>query len=181
MLPVPELSVVLTGLVAGAALFDVASGRIPNGVLVVIAALGVTARLAVAPSFAGLAAAIGGMAAGLAIWIGPFALRWVGAADVKLVAAIGAWLGPLATLRVSLYAGLAGGLLSIAYIVFGRQRVAWESLQVQLIHFGVARRFLPFSRPEEGEREQAKARRMPYAVAVFVGLVVELFLIGPQG
>ncbi len=177
----PELTVLLAGLVAGAALFDVGSGRIPNGVLVVIAALGLIARLAVVPSVAGLAGAIGGMATGLAIWIGPFALRWVGAADVKLVAAIGAWLGPLATFRVSLYAGLAGGVLSIGYMVFGRQRVALESLWMQLIHLRVARRFVPGGRRADGEGEQGRARGLPYAVAVCVGLVVELFLIGPQG
>ena len=77
---------------------------------------------------AGLASATG-WAVGIAIFFVPFALGGLGAGDVKLLGAIGAWLGPMNALWVGLYAGAAGGVLAIfvaltkGYLVSGgRQR-----------------------------------------------------------
>ncbi len=159
---------ILGGLVVVAAVCDVRTGRIPNGLLLVIAGLGVAAQLAFAGPLPGLASAAGGLATGLAIWIAPFALRWVGAADVKLAAAIGAWLGPLLTLEVSLYTGLAGGLMSLAYLAVTRRTAALQVLRLQLTQFSMTRRFLP------GTEEAVRQRGMPYAVAILAGLLVGL-------
>jgi prepilin peptidase CpaA len=167
----PELGLFLVGLVAVAVLSDVRFGRIPNGLLLAIAGLGLAARLALAGPTSGLVAALGGLAAGLAIWIGPFALRWVGAADVKLVAAMGAWLGPLATLRLSLAAALAGGLMGLVYLAM-RRRAALEVVQVELLQLRVTRRF------SQGTEAAVRERGMPYAVAILAGLLAEMFLSG---
>jgi prepilin peptidase CpaA len=171
----PELGLFLVGLVGVAVLFDVRFGRIPNGLLLAIGGLGLAARLALAGPTGGLLAGMGGLAVGLAIWIGPFALRWVGAADVKLVAALGAWLGPMATLRVSLAAALAGGLMGLVYLLAMRRRFAMEALetmQVQLLQFRVMRRFSP------GTMAAVRERGMPYAVAILAGLLAEMILRG---
>jgi prepilin peptidase CpaA len=167
----PELGLFLVGLVAVAVLSDVRFGRIPNGLLLAIAGLGLAARLALTGPTSGLVAALGGLAAGLAIWIGPFALRWVGAADVKLVAAMGAWLGPLATLRLSLAAALAGGLMGLVYLAM-RRRAALEVVQVELLQLRVTRRF------SQGTEAAVRERGMPYAVAILAGLLAEMFLSG---
>jgi prepilin peptidase CpaA len=168
----PELGLLLVGLVGAAVLFDVRFGRIPNGLLLAIAGLGLAARLALAGPTSGLVAALGGLAAGLAIWIGPFALRWVGAADVKLVAAMGAWLGPLATLRVSLASALAGGLMGLVYLLAKHRRAALEVLQVQLLQLRVTRRFSP------GSEAAVRERGMPYAAAILAGLLAVMLLSG---
>jgi prepilin peptidase CpaA len=168
----PELGLFLVGLVGAAVVFDVRFGRIPNGLLLAIAGLGLAARLALAGPTSGLVAALGGLAVGLAIWIGPFALRWVGAADVKLVAAAGAWLGPPATLRVSLATALAGGLMGLVYLLAKRRRFALDAMQVQLLQFRVTRRFSP------GTDEAVRERGMPYAVAILAGLLTEMLLSG---
>jgi prepilin peptidase CpaA len=173
--PPPELGLFLVGLVGVAVVLDVRFGRIPNSLLLAIAGLGLTARLALAGPTDGLVAGLAGLAVGLAIWIGPFALRWVGAADVKLVAAVGAWLGPLATFRVSLAAGLAGGLMGLAYLLATRRRVATEALetmQVQLLQLRVMKRFSP------GTMTAVRERGMPYAIAILAGLLAELILRG---
>ena len=77
---------------------------------------------------AGVASGMG-WAVGIAIFFVPFALGGLGAGDVKLLGAIGAWLGPMNALWVGLYAGAAGGILAIfvaltnGYLVSGgRQR-----------------------------------------------------------
>ncbi len=168
----------MVALVGGAAILDLRTRRVPNELVLLIAGLGVVAHLVVGPPARELGLALAGLAVGLALWIGPFALRWVGAADVKLVAAVGAWLGPLATFRMSLYAGIVGGLLSIGYLATGRHRAALSGLQAglqaQLISFRVSQRFLPAGIAGG----KSAARGMPYTVAVLVGLVVELFVIG---
>ena len=61
---------------------------------------------------AGIASATGWVV-GIAIFFLPFALGGLGAGDVKLLGAIGAWLGPMNALWVGLYAGAAGGILAI--------------------------------------------------------------------
>ena len=55
-----------------------------------------------------------GWIAGLAIFFVPFALRGLGGGDVKLLAALGAWVGPTDVIWVALYTGIAGGLLALA-------------------------------------------------------------------
>ncbi len=169
-----EFAALVVALVGGAAILDLRTRRVPNELVLLIAGLGVVAHLVVGPPARELGLALAGLAVGLALWIGPFALRWVGAADVKLVAAVGAWLGPLATFRMSLYAGIVGGLLSIGYLATGRHRAALSGLQAQLISFRVSQRFLPAGIAGG----KSAARGMPYTVAVLVGLVVELFVIG---
>ncbi len=75
---------------------------------------------------AGPGAALLGAAGGLAVWLPFYAAGVLGAGDVKLFAAAAAWLGPHAVLPASLYAGLAGGALGLAYLALGaRHRLAF--------------------------------------------------------
>ena len=55
-----------------------------------------------------------GWIAGLAIFFVPFALRGLGGGDVKLLAALGAWVGPTDVIWVALYTGIVGGLLALS-------------------------------------------------------------------
>src|SRR6187401_3320193 len=61
---------------------------------------------------AGVASAAG-WAVGIAIFFVPFALGGLGAGDVKLLGALGAWLGPTGIFWAALYTGVAGGVLAI--------------------------------------------------------------------
>ena len=47
----------------------------------------------------------------------PFALRGLGGGDVKLIAALGAWLGPVNALWLGLYAGVAGVVMALVVAV----------------------------------------------------------------
>ncbi len=163
----PEFAASLVVLVATATVLDVRSGRIPNALVLSIAALGGVARMVGGWSPDALASSFGGLLVGLAVWIGPFALRWVGAGDVKLVAAVGVWLGPLATLRVSLYTGLAGGVLAIGYLLMRTRHPAAATV----VALGAFR-----GSPRLASRgaEPGSAMGMPYTVAVLAGLIVEL-------
>jgi prepilin peptidase CpaA len=50
---------------------------------------------------------------GVAVFFVPFALRGLGAGDVKLLGAIGAWIGPAAVVWTALYTGIVGGVLCV--------------------------------------------------------------------
>ena len=57
------------------------------------------------------------MMIGFAIMIGFYALGGMGAGDVKLMAAIGAWFGVPATCAVAILGGLAGGVYALVLIL----------------------------------------------------------------
>src|SRR5437660_8307386 len=106
MMSVPHVVVIL---VAGiASVSDVRTRRIPN-VLTFGAAAAALVYLFAAHGWLGLAGAGEGWAVGVLLFFPFFALGGLGAGDVKLLGAMGAWLGPRAVFWVAVYASLAGG------------------------------------------------------------------------
>jgi prepilin peptidase CpaA len=121
---------------------------------------------------AGIASAAG-WAVGIAIFFLPFALGGLGAGDVKLLGAIGAWLGPMNALWVGLYAGAAGGILAIfVALTKGYLIQAIGNVGVMLAYWrmnGV--RPLP-----EITLEHSRGPRLAYAVPILAGTMVTLWL-----
>ena len=114
-----------------------------------------------------------GWAVGIAIFFLPFALGGLGAGDVKLLGAIGAWLGPMNALWVGLYAGAAGGVLAIfVALTKGYLFQAVGNVGVMLAYWrlnGV--RPLP-----EITLEHSRGPRLAYAVPILAGTMVTLWL-----
>ena len=54
-----------------------------------------------------------GWAIGIGLFLPLFLLGGMGAGDVKLLGAVGAWIGPTAVLYAGLYSALAGGVLAL--------------------------------------------------------------------
>ena len=104
--------IVVLGVVLSAAVIDVRTHRIPNILTFGSAAVafGYFAWTAGAP---GLGASAGGWAIGVALFLPMFLLRGMGGGDVKLLGAVGAWLGPWGVLYAGLYSVLAGGVLAL--------------------------------------------------------------------
>src|SRR5690348_16655973 len=98
---------------AGAACwFDVRTRRIPNALTFGGAALGVL-MATIAHGGSGAISSLLGLIVGLALFLPFWLLRGLGAGDVKLMAALGAWLGMPVVLMVAFYTALAGGALAI--------------------------------------------------------------------
>jgi prepilin peptidase CpaA len=101
------MCVPLVGLLASAAVVDVRTRRIPNwltfGVLVTGLAQSFTASNAVGPADAGL-----GLLTGFGLTFALFAIGALGGGDVKLLAGVGAWLGPKPTLQIFALAAIFG-------------------------------------------------------------------------
>jgi prepilin peptidase CpaA len=104
-----------TSLLAAACAFDIRSRRIPNWLVAILGALGIAFSIARLGAVAGSKAAAVGFAVGLLLWILPFVLRMLGAGDVKLFAAAGAWIGALGAVYAAFYAALLGGALGLAW------------------------------------------------------------------
>ena len=125
--------------IAVACVFDLRTRRIPNLLTFGGAALAVLTAGA-AHGLAGLAHALEGWLAGLVIFLPLFALGGLGGGDVKLLACMGAWLGPAQALWTALYAALAGGIAAIAVaLATGYMRTAVDNLCQLLILSGCRR------------------------------------------
>jgi prepilin peptidase CpaA len=116
-LPAPTLAlfaVVAAAVVAGAAV-DVATRRIPNRITFPAAVL----ILGIQTWFYGLSGlgdSLLGLAGALAIFLVPYAFRVLGAGDVKLLAVVGAGLGPSALVTAALFTSLAGGVQILLWL-----------------------------------------------------------------
>jgi prepilin peptidase CpaA len=129
---------IVTLLVAtAAAVTDLRTSRIPNGLTFGAAAAALMYH-AVDGGPGGLAWACAGWLVGAAVFLPFFALGGMGAGDVKLVAALGAWMGPRDALAIAIATALAGGVVAI--IVMLRQRylaTAFANLRLLFAHWRV--------------------------------------------
>ena len=107
------LPTILSSLLAMAVAADVAQRRIPNLVVVMLAAAGVAAQLIGAGPAAALTGALTG-AGVLALLILPWASGKVGGGDVKLIAATAVWLGPSRVLTFLALTAVAGAPVALA-------------------------------------------------------------------
>lgn len=163
------LLVICVGLFAAiAALWDLRTNRLPNS-LTVTAFLAALVFHFVAGAVdggmrgigEGLLTALGGFATGFGILFVLWLIGGGGGGDVKLMGALGAWLGPERTLWVF--------LLSAVIVLFGSMGIlVWQASRI-----GIGRtRARYFNRqPEsiEGKPVQGRRRRlMPYGVPVAV-------------
>ena len=150
---------------------DVRWRRIPNALVLTLALTGFAFSVWLAPWIVGFGRAMGGLSLGFAIWIVFFVIGAIGAGDVKLFAAAGAWLGPAATWRAALVGAAIGGALAIAMLVYQRRaRQSFEKVMVS-----VSTRSLSGLAPDAAT---SKSRQLPYGVALACGALVVAWIPG---
>ena len=151
---------------------DVRTRRIPN-VLTLGAALGACAYHLLTRGWWGLGTAAAGWSIGLVMFLPLFALRGMGGGDVKLLAALGAWLGPGQAIWVGLFSALAGGPLAVLLALSkGYLRRAFSNVWGLLMFWRVAG-----LKPHPAlTLESSGAPRLPYALPIAAGLVMTLWL-----
>ena len=155
-----------------AVVWDLRSRRIPN-VLTFGAALAAIAVQGYLDGWPGIGMSLAGWAVGIAFFFPIFALGGLGAGDVKLLGAVGAWLGPGAVVWVALFAGIAGGVLGILVAAFyGYLKQAFRNVWGLLLFWRVAG-IKPV--PELTLSSSSQAPRLAYAVPILAGLMVTLW------
>lgn len=151
---------------------DLRTRRIPN--MLTFGAAGVAfVFAAVSGGWQGLGTSVAGWVVGCATFLPFFLLGGLGAGDVKLLAALGAWLGPTAAFWTAVYGGLAGGPLAIGVALSKRY------LTESLTNFWCLLMFWRTAgiRPMPSLTLQSAAGpRLPYALPIFAGAVLTLWL-----
>lgn len=175
--------VVFLALLIAAVTCDLHSRRIPNGFVLFGMALGLLFQTVV-PSGGGLFlptgggglgpwAALAGAATGLALLLPMYALRALGAGDVKLLAMVGMWLGAGPVAWTALWTLLAGGALALlAALAGGVLRQVLANLNQMLLH-SVVRACLGHGLAVAAPPPRTTGR-LPYALAIGSGTAVEV-------
>jgi prepilin peptidase CpaA len=162
---------VFSVLLVAACVTDVRWRRIPNALVLALVIPGIAYSVSLDPWLPGLGRAMGGLTLGFTIWIAFFVIGAIGAGDVKLFAAAGAWLGPGATWRAAVVSAAIGGVLAVAMLL--RERRAREGFEKVLI--SVSTRSVAPLTPDPA---MPTSRQLPYGVALACGALIVAWIPG---
>jgi prepilin peptidase CpaA len=119
------LDLLLLLLVVGAAVYDLATRRIPNRLLLAGALGALTLQLCSGAPASALGASLAGALTGLLLFLPLYCLRGMAAGDVKLLAAVGAFGAPGEVVQIAVWSMCAGGVMALVVVIAtGRLRVA---------------------------------------------------------
>ena len=167
----------LVALVAIGAYMDVRARRIPNWLTVTLMTSGIV--LSMTPfGLVSPVQSLAGLAVGLAVPLLLYFLGGLAAADVKLLAGIGAWVGPVTVLMVLAAAAIVGLVLVLAQcMVQGRMAVLLRNTGTLALSLLNLPRLGLRHVIETGQRCQSANRPLPYALTVLLGTVAVLALL----
>ncbi|MBI1796302.1 MAG: prepilin peptidase [Candidatus Eisenbacteria bacterium] len=153
-------------LMVAAAQADVRTRRIPNLLTFPALVLGVAVHAALG-GWGGARSAVAGALLAGAILLPGWRLRWMGAGDVKLMAAVGAWLAWPQALIAVLASLVMGGV--IALVVALRRGVLRQALNHASVMAQAAMARVDMPPVSTGVR-------FPFALAVFAGSTLALWV-----
>ena len=157
--------------VVAAAVIDIRSRRIPNWLSLPYLVAGVVVS-AYWGGMTGLGSSIAGIGLATVVVGILWYLRGMGMGDLKLLAAVGAWVGPGQLLLALVATGIAGGFLALGYALWhgsvGRALDGTAELILRLPEKGF--------RPHRTIRlDNPHALKMPYAPAIAIGTIFSFF------
>ena len=152
--------VALTG-----AVIDVRSARIPNQLTYssLLAALMLRTALL---GLSGLKSGALGMLVAGGLFLLLFVLGAMGGGDMKLMAAVGAWVGSTQVMTLILTAALAGGVLAIGRMIFSKAVGQTLRNTMHLIYYRVTS---GLQQHPELNVQSSSSQRVPFGVAIAVG------------
>ncbi len=153
---------------------DYRERRVPNWLNAAIAAAGFAAQ-GWYYGLPGMGWGAAGLLIGFAVLIVPWLMHGMGAGDVKLMMAIGVWLGPALTLWSFLIGVLVGGLIAVVMIVSsGRMWNAWANLAT--IMHKITHRSTVFSEFGSARSFGETSQLLPYGVPLTIGTLAVFFV-----
>ncbi|THC41653.1 prepilin peptidase [Massilia sp. Mn16-1_5] len=159
------LDLLLIFLVVSTAITDLAIRKIPNLFLLLAwcAALGL--RLYDTAPASALGAALGGAVVGFALFLPLYLVRGMAAGDVKLMATVGLFLGPVEAAHACILTWCVGGAMALLMILFTRR---WADAYVNLRHLLLSM-LLRTGPPAPGTAMvRPSAGAMPYGLAIAI-------------
>lgn len=150
--------------------------RIPNWLILLslIVALGLNGLRGMTEFYQSLI----GIGVGIGILFIPFAFRWIGAGDVKLLGVMGAFVGPYLLPRVLWYSILVTGGMALITVICRRlsmgflTRASLDLKQAMLV-------LLTFGRVQDASanaRTGTNSQGVPWGVGIGLGTVVAYYL-----
>ena len=164
----------LVGIVAVAMATDLQNRKIYNWLTFPAMIVGIALSVAMG-GWGGAQSSLIGFFAGSAIFLVGFLIGAMGAGDVKLMAAVGAWLGWPATVAAVLYVTVVGGIVSLVAAAVNGQLVRL----FKNIYWFFVGMLLPGGKAETAFTESA-APPIPYGVSIAIGVVLALLFPEPQ-
>jgi prepilin peptidase CpaA len=178
--PIP-IDIALLLLVLGASIYDIRYRRIPNWMTVTGAVVGVLLNSFLQQQGSkllgldGLVFSLEGLVFGFVVYFVLYALRAMGAGDVKLMAAVGALVGPRNWFGIFLITALLGGVLALL-VIFLRGRVKKTFWNLGYI-LGEMRHGRPaYINREELDVKNPKSFGLPHGAVIAVGTIFFLAL-----
>lgn len=150
---------------------DLRSRRIPNWLVLPFMAAGIAVSVFL-HGWHGALQSAEGVGLGLVLFGALFLMGGMGAGDVKLCAAIGAWIGPQQLFLALIFTALVGGLMAVGWAV-------WGGFFGELMK-GTGDLFLGRTRRNRDSAQPSEAgsvlqRKMPYAPAIAIGTLLSFF------
>jgi prepilin peptidase CpaA len=162
-----SLKFILFILVAAAAWSDLRTRRIPNWITIPGAFLGFALQ-AWYGGLSGALASFAGAGLGLSIFILLYAAGGMGAGDVKLFGAVGAFVGPQALVIIFVITGLLGGIAAVTLAAYRRRLPETLERTGQLI--------LSWGRLRRPAAADADSLRLPYGAVIAGGTLLSLVI-----
>ncbi|SEB21256.1 A24 family peptidase [Paraburkholderia sartisoli] len=168
------VGVCLFGLVAVAAGWDLHARRIPNWLVLTALALALAVQWHLHGAGGGSGRWALGMLTGGGLFFPLYLLRGMGAGDVKLMAAVGAFVGPDIALEIALLTCAMGGAWALAVIVFRRAVKSTCTNILAILLAGINRH--DNTNTQGNGAAFASVGSLPYGVAIAVGTLGVMFL-----
>ncbi|MFO0972669.1 MAG: A24 family peptidase [Phycisphaerae bacterium] len=170
MQSVPYLAVmtcVVVPVTAYASWIDYKERRVPNWLNAALALSGLIVQTAYFGK-SGLGSGLAGLAVGFGVLIIPWAMHGMGAGDVKLMAAIGAWFGPALCLAGFVVGALVGGVIA-AVMISVQRKWLFARANLAAIAQKVSRWDTAFSEVAGARTFGATSALLPYGVPLTIG------------
>lgn len=155
-----------------AAALDIWRFRIPNALTIPALLAGLAYHL-LHGGWSDAGASLAGAIFGVACLVALYAIGVMGAGDLKLLAAVGAWLGLPATFCVFVIAALAAGAAS-AVILLGQGQLGRivRATPVQLLQLVTLGKYHPLSKRVEAAacEDRRRTRLIPFAAMIAIGV-----------
>ncbi|HQA83662.1 MAG TPA: A24 family peptidase [Syntrophales bacterium] len=149
---------------------DLSYRKIPNALTFPAMFCGVGVHI-YSGGWGGLGFSTLGIVTGIGLLFVFYLFGMMGAGDVKLMGAVGSFLGPAGVFQAFLFTALAGGIYAVAVLAVKGQLLRFVKRMVRSLYLSLAQR-RPVLLPEEGQALPV----LCYGVAIAAGTVTSLFV-----
>ena len=110
-----------------------------------------------------------GMLTGCGLLIIPFVLGGMGGGDVKLLAALGSWLGFAVVLNIFLFGSVAGAFIAAGLVFFKKHRLNFTTVLNDMLFFALTKKRVV---------SYKNSGNFPYSIPMATGFLIYLLCYG---